>query len=67
MNRCSDNLHGSLSFTISTRKTASGAFTATCESLPSLPAQTEKEEIDAIRAMQRVVERHVVSGGAVNE
>jgi hypothetical protein len=62
MNRCSDNISGSPSFTISTRKVATG-YEAKCDSIPALPAQTAAEEIDAIRAVQRAVEAHVVSGG----
>ena len=62
MNRCSDNLNGSPSFTISTTKTAAG-YTATCDSLPSLPPCVDVEEIDAIRAMSRQVEAFVVNGG----
>ena len=64
MNRCSDNISGSPSFTISTSKVGE-VYEARCESLPQLTPQRDRDEISAIRAMRQVVERHVVSGGRV--
>lgn len=63
MNRCSDSVTGSPSFTISTLKDADGKYVAKCDSLPELPSVTRESEVEAIRDLRLIVERHIVSGG----
>jgi hypothetical protein len=63
MNLSNHNLSGSPSFTIVTEKGDDGRFTAVCQSLPDIPAVTESDEIDAIRAMRRQLEVYVMTGG----
>ena len=61
--RCTDNLQGSPSFTISTKKEADGKYTATCDSLPALKPITERSEVDAIRALKTTMESYMLKGG----
>lgn len=63
MNRCSDSITGSPSFTMSTRKLEDGRYEAKCDSLPDIPAVVDQEEAAAIRGIRMAVERHIVSGG----
>ncbi len=63
MNRCSDNISGSPSFTISTHKLDDGRYEGRCDSLPELKAEVAATETEAIRAIRMVVEKHIVSGG----
>lgn len=63
MNRCSDSIAGSPSFTLSTRRLDDGRFAAKCDSLPEIKEIVGDTEAEAIRAVRMVVERHIVSGG----
>ena len=63
MNRCSDNVTGSPSFTMSTRRLEDGRYEARCDSLPDIPAVVDSNEADAIRGIRMAVEKHIVSGG----
>jgi hypothetical protein len=63
MNRCSDNISGSPSFTLSTHKLDNGKYEARCDSLPELKGHVADTEAEAIRSLRMAVETHIVSGG----
>lgn len=68
MNRSTDTLSGSPSFTVATRKVlgeqGAVAYEASCPSLPEdIAPLTRQEESDAIRDLRMVIERWVMSGG----
>lgn len=63
MNRCSDNLTGSPTFTVSTLKAEDGTYEARCDSIPELPPCKGEDEIEAIRAMRVALDKFIISGG----
>ena len=62
MQRCTDTLTGSPSFTLQTKKLEDGRYEATCLSLPKVAGEVAASEVDAIRALQRKVEGLVIRG-----
>lgn len=63
LNRSTDSLTGSPSFTISTKRDAEGKYVATCDSLPDIKTCVDTDEAEAIRGVRRLVEEYVLKGG----